>query len=377
MTWTVPLTNIEVTEPDVGAVLDCLESGWLTMGPRTAEFEDAAAEYLGARHVLAVSSGTAALHLALLAAGVGPGDEVIVPALTFVSSVSAARFVGAEPVMCEVRGPEDLNVDPEDVAVRITPRTRAVVAVHFAGYTADTAALSELCAAHDLALVEDACQALGAHDASGRRAGTVGALGCFSLFSKSQLFVGEGGLVATDDDGLADRVRLLRSHAMTSVTWDRHLGHAESYDVIDVGFNFRMDEPRAALGLSQLPRLDEELAGRRRLAARYRERLAGLDGLIVPWDDDAAARSAHYQFPAVLPDRDTRDEFRVTLRDHGVQTTWYPAVHRFSDLRAHFPGVALPRVDDAADRHCMLPLHASLTDGEVDTILGAVEEAVA
>jgi dTDP-4-amino-4,6-dideoxygalactose transaminase len=376
MTWTVPLTAVEPTETDVQAVLDCLGSGWLTMGPRTAEFEEALSEYLGVRHVAAVSSGTAALHLALLAAGVGPGDEVIVPALTFVASVSAARFVGADPVMCDVRGVEDLNLDPEDVAARITPRTRAVVAVHFGGYTADMAALGELCQAHDISLVEDACQALGAMDASGRRAGAVGRLGCFSLFSKSQMFVGEGGLVATDDDDLDGRVRSLRSHAMTSVTWDRHVGHAESYDVTGVGFNFRMDEPRAALGLSQLPRLDAEIAGRRRLAARYRERLAGLDGVILPWDDAAAQRSAHYQFPVVLEDRDARDAFRVTLRDHGVQSTWYPAVHRFSDLREHFPGVELPRVDAAADRHCMLPLHASLTDEEVATVLGAVEAAV-
>jgi dTDP-4-amino-4,6-dideoxygalactose transaminase len=377
VTWTVPLTAIELGEPDIEAVLDCLESGWLTMGPRTAEFEEAAADYLGARHVLAVSSGTSALHLALLAAGVGPSDEVIVPGLTFVASVSTVRFVGADPVMCEVRGPEDLNVDPEDVAARITPRTKAVVAVHFAGYSADMAALGGLCAAHDLVLVEDACQAMGGHDASGRRAGTVGTAGCFSLFSKSQLFVGEGGLVATDDDALADRVRSLRSHAMTSVTWDRHLGHAESYDVTGIGFNYRMDEPRAALGLSRLAHLDDEITGRRRLAARYRDRLDGLDGLIVPWDAEAAERSGHYQFPVVLPDRDARDDFRITLRDHGVQTTWYPAVHRFSEMREHFPGVSLPRVDDAADRHCMLPLHASLTDAEVETILGAIEEAVA
>ena len=195
--WRVPLTDVAVTEQDVQAVLECLESGWLTMGPRTLAFEQALADYVGARHAVTVSSGTAALHLAHLAAGIGPGDEVIVPAFTFVASAAAARYVGAEPVLCDVVSARDFNIDPEDAAARITPRTRAIVAVHFCGYPAALDPLRELCDAHGLVLIEDCAQAIGAlADDSGRQVGTVGELGAFSFFSKKQLCVGEGGMVS-------------------------------------------------------------------------------------------------------------------------------------------------------------------------------------
>ena len=273
--WQVPLTDIAMPEQDVEAVLDCLRSGWLTMGPRTKAFEEALARYVGTPHAATVSSGTAALHLACLAAGIGEGDEVIVPAFTFVASANAPRYVGAEPVLCDVLGPHDFNLDPEDVARRITPRTRAVVAVHFGGYPADVNALRSLCDDHGLLLIEDCAQAIGARlDDAGRQVGTVGELGCFSFFSKKQLCVGEGGMVSTAEEALDERVRLFRSHALTSSTWDRHRGHDPAYDVVDIGFNFRMDEPRAALGLSRLTRLDEDIATRRAIARAYRERLS-------------------------------------------------------------------------------------------------------
>ena len=324
-----------------------------------------------------MSSGTAALHLAARALGWGPGDEVIVPGLTFVASASAARFTGADPVLCEVRGPHDMNLDPDDVAARITPRTRAVVAVHFCGYPADVLALRECCDAHGLALVEDCAQAIGATvGESTRRVGTVGELGCFSLFSKKQLCVGEGGMVTTDDDALAGTVRSLRSHAMTTVTWDRHRGHADSYDITDIGFNYRLDEPRAALGLSRLTRLERDLAARRATVRAYRERLGSLPGLELAWTDEDVARSSHFAFPVLLADRDARDAFRQALREHGVQTTWYPALHSFSDYAARDPGLSLPAVEAAAERHCALPLSSQTTAAEVDAVVAAAEAAL-
>src|SRR5271167_46886 len=204
--WRVPLTTLAVPEEDVRAVLDCLESGWLTMGPRTQAFEAALADFVGSPHAVAVSSGTAALHLSCLAAGIGPGDEVIVPGFTFVASASAARYVGAEPVLCDVRSALDFNIDPDDAASRITPRTRAIVAVHFCGYPAEVAALRELCDRHGLILIEDCAQAIGARlDADGRQVGTVGELGAFSFFSKKQLCVGEGGMVSSATAALDER----------------------------------------------------------------------------------------------------------------------------------------------------------------------------
>ncbi|HEX4484117.1 MAG TPA: DegT/DnrJ/EryC1/StrS family aminotransferase [Solirubrobacteraceae bacterium] len=375
--WRVPLTDISVPEQDVQAVLDCLQSGWLTMGPRTKAFEQALSSFVGTPQAVTVSSGTAALHLSCLAAGIGPGDEVIVPAFTFVASASAPRYAGAEPVLCDVSSAHEFNIDPEDVARRITSRTRAVIAVHFCGYPAAIATLRKLCDEHGLILIEDCAQAIGATiDDAGRQVGTVGELGAFSFFSKKQLCVGEGGMVTSADEALADRVRLLRSHAMTSSTWDRHRGHDPAYDVVDVGFNYRLDEPRAAFGLSRLARLAESIEARRATVRAYRERLADVDGIELCFDDDAVERSSHFAFPVLLSDRETRDRFRDELKAGGIQTTWYPALHSFTEYRGYAPPEGLPNASEAADRHCALPLSATMSLDEVDTVVEVVRAFV-
>ncbi len=376
--WRVPLTDIAVTEEDVAAVAEVLRSGWLTLGPRTAEFESALAGHVGTPHAIAVSSGTAALHLACRAAGLGPGDEVIVPAFTFVASASAARYVGATPVFCDVRGPQDFNIDIDDARRRITPRTRAIIAVHFCGYTADVLALRELCDEHGLVLIEDCAQAICAQvDGDGRQVGTVGDLGAFSFFSKKQLCVGEGGMVTTADEELAARVKLLRSHAMTSGTWDRHSGRTDTYDVVDVGFNYRIDEPRSALGLSRLARLDGDIAKRRAIVETYRERLAGMPGLELAFSDEAVQRSSHFAFPVLLTDRAARDSFRDALKDAGVQTTWYPALHRFTGWADAAPAGGLPGCEQAAERHCAIPLSSTMDEQAVDTVVAVIGETLA
>jgi dTDP-4-amino-4,6-dideoxygalactose transaminase len=375
--WRVPLTDIVMAEEDVEAVMACLASGWLTMGPRTQAFEAGLAEFVDTPHAITVSSGTAALHLSCLAAGVGAGDEVIVPAFTFVASASAVRYAGAEPVLCDVTDSRHFNLDIEDVARRITPRTKAVIAVHFCGYPAEILALRELCDEHGLTLIEDCAQAIGATvDDAGRQVGTVGHLGAFSFFSKKQLCVGEGGMVTTADQDFADRVKLLRSHALTSSTWDRHRGHDPAYDVVDVGFNFRLDEPRAALGLSRLGRLGASLEARRASVRAYRERLAEIPGIELVFDDLAVERSTHFAFPVLLPDRVARDRFRDDLKDNGIQTTWYPALHRFTEYSRYAPADGLPRAAEAADRHCALPLSSTMTEAEIDTVVDVVRAAV-
>lgn len=376
--WRVPLTDIAMPEEDVQAVADCLRSGWLTLGPRTQAFEGALAKQVGTPHAIAVSSGTGALHLACRAAGLGHGDEVIVPAFTFIASASAARYVGATPVLCDVGGPHDFNIDLEDVARRITARTRAVIAVHFCGYPADVLALRELCDEHGLTLIEDCAQAICAVlDDSGRQVGTVGELGAFSFFSKKQLCVGEGGMVTTADDELAAKVRLLRSHAMTSGTWDRHSGRTDTYDVVGLGFNYRIDEPRAALGLSRLGRLDDDIAKRRAIVRSYREQLADTPGLELPWAEPAVERSSHFAFPVLLADREARDRFRDALKDDGVQTTWYPALHAFTECRHLAPAGGLPGAEEAAARHCALPLSSTMDEAAVAIVVEAVHKALA
>jgi dTDP-4-amino-4,6-dideoxygalactose transaminase len=379
--WRVPLTDIEVSEDDVQAVLECLHEGWLTMGPRTQRFEQELAESIGTPHAVTVSSGTAGLHLACQAAGLGPGDEMIVPAFTFVASASAARFVGATPVLCDILGPHDLNIDVEDVARRITPRTRAVMAVHFCGYPADVLALRELCDEHGLILIEDCAEAIGARvdmepTRPGRQVGTVGELGVFSFFSKNQLCVGEGGMVSTSDEELAKRVRLLRSHALTSGTWDRHRGHDPAYDIVDIGYNFRLDEPRAALGLSRMRRLEHDIAARRAVVRAYRERLAEMPGLEMPWEERAVELATHFAFPVLLADRTSRDRFREELKAGGVQTTWYPALQTFSEYRGAAPPDGLPRALEVSERHCMLPLSATMDEGDIDAVVETVLSCV-
>ena len=376
--WVVPLTDISISEEDVAAVMECLSSGWLTMGPRTAAFERALAEWTGAQHAVTVSSGTAALHLASLAAGLGPGDEVIVPSFTFVASAGGPRYTGATPVFCDVLSPQEFNLDPADVERRITPRTKAVVAVHFCGYPARVTELAQLCEERGLTLIEDCAQAIGASvDEHGRQVGTVGALGAFSFFSKKQLCVGEGGMVTSAAEELADRVRLLRSHAMTSSTWDRHRGHDPAYDIVDIGYNFRLDEPRAALGLSRLGRLAESLQARRVLVRAYRERLAGLQGLELCFDEQAVERSSHFAFPVLLADRAARDAFRDELKANGIQTTWYPPLHTFSEYRGTTAAGELPNATEVGERHCALPLSASMTIGDVEKVVEVVRAVVA
>ena len=372
----VPLFDLRLAEHEVAAVADCLLEGWLTMGPRTAAFERAFAEQLGTAHGVAVSSGTAALHLAHLAAGAGPGDEVIVPAITFVATAAAVRHCGATPVLADITGPQDLGLDPEDVASRITPRTRAVCVVHYAGYPAAVEAVRELCDEHDLALIEDAAHAPSALvAASERKVGTIGLASAFSFFSNKVLSCGEGGLLATDDPRVAERARSLRSHAMTAGTWDRHRGYAAGYDVVDVGFNYRLDEPRAALLLARLERLEDDIAQRRRLVRRYRELLAEVPGVSLPYEDADVERSSCYVQPVIVDPR-VRDDVREHMLDrHGVQTSvLYPAIHEFT---AYLGAAArLPRAERAARSQLTLPLFPHLTHEQQDRVVGALRQGL-
>ncbi len=371
--WDVPLTDVALTEADIDAFLDCLRDGWVTMGPRTQQFETEFAARFGARHAVAVSSGTAALHLALQAAGLKTGDEVLVPAMTFVAGPNAVRYCGATPVLIESRGANDLNIDPDDAARHVGPRTRAVLATHWMGYACDLHALEQLCDRHGLLMIEDCAQSITATGADGRVTGAVGKAGCFSFFSKKQLSVGEGGMVITDDPQLAAKVRSLRSHAMTTVTWDRDRGYAESYDVVDFGFNFRIDEGRAALGLSRLPRLQDDVARRRELVGLYRDRLSGLSGVTVPWSEEDVKRSSHFGFPIVLETPALREHVRSELAAHRIQTTWYPAISNLSAYREHPPR---PRTEDLAARHLLLPLSSTFSGSEVEHVARRLTEIV-
>jgi len=373
--WRVPLSDLEVDDELVAVAEETLRSGWWSMGPRVADFEEAFAAYVGTRYAFAVSSGTSALHLALAACGCGPGDEVIVPSLTFVAAANTVRHAGAEPVFCDVQSEVDLNLDVASVEAAIGPATKAIAVLHYGGHPCDMEHVLELAREHDLVVVEDAAHALGA-SLEGRMCGAIGAAGCFSFFSNKNLPIGEGGMVVTDDDGIAEQIRLLRSHGMTTLTWDRHRGHAHSYEVVTSGFNYRLDELRAALGLVQLRRLDDGNAAHGRYVARYRERFGGVAGLTMPFAPTGAdIRSAHHLAVVVLPEGTNREQLRTNLKSDGIQTSvHYPPVHTFSAFSGVARPVPLTVTERLAPRLLTLPLYPGLGEERVDVVAHALIE---
>lgn len=374
----IPVFDVRVEDEDLTAVEQVLRSGWLSAGPRTEEFERAFAEHLGATHVLAVSSCTAALHLACIAAGIEPGDEVIVPSLTFVATANAVRYCGARPVFCDLVGGDgnDLNMDVELVESLVTERTKAVIPVHWAGYPVEIEALTSLCRQRGLELIEDCAHAPWAQYGD-RQLGTFGLAGCFSFFPNKVLGVGEGGALCTDSDEVAERVRRLRSQGMTATTIDRHRGSAMSYDVVEVGFNYRFDDLRAALITPRFRRLGDEVQRRRQIIGRYRELLADADGIEIAYVGNDLSRSSCYLM-GVLVDPEVRSEVRARLRDeHGVQTTVYPATHELGGYVREFGEVSLPRTEDAAARLFSIPLFPHMTDELQQQVATAVRAAVA
>jgi dTDP-4-amino-4,6-dideoxygalactose transaminase len=371
----VPLVDVDVDQGLLEAANDVLASGWWSMGSKVDEFETAFAGFVGAKHAVAVSSGTAALHLAVLAAGFGFGDEVIVPSLTFAAAGNCVAVAGARPVFCDIRGAHDLNLDPADVEAAAGPATRAVIVLHYGGFPCDMEAVLDVADRHQLVVIEDAAHAPGA-SLRGRPCGTLGHLGCFSFFSNKNLPIGEGGMVVTDDDRLAERIRLLRSHGMTTLTWERHRGHAPAYDVVVPGLNYRMDEVRAAVGLVQLGRLLERNAARAAVAVRYREALDGVAGLSIPFDPaDTSHRSSHHLSVVVLPPGSDRDRVRQQMAAEGVQTSvHYPPLHRFSAYQDQ--PRALPATETVADRILTLPLYPHLPEGSAELVVNALLRAV-
>jgi dTDP-4-amino-4,6-dideoxygalactose transaminase len=377
-TYPIPLFDLRLDDAQIIEVEEVLRSGWLSMGPKVEAFEAEFAEHLGVAHTVAVNSGTAALHLAYLAAGIGPGDEAIVPGITFVASAAAVRYCGGTPVLADIVGDGDLSLDPDDVAARITPRTKAVCVVHYGGYAGPIDPLLDLCESHGLTLIEDAAHSPSATlPGSDRKLGTFGLAATFSFFSNKVLSCGEGGLLATNDDQVADLARTLRSHGMTSTTWDRHRGGSASYDVTDLGFNYRLDEPRAALLSARLPGLAADIAERRRLTLLYRSLLGDHEGIALPYTDEQVGASSCYTMPVVLADGALRDPVQERLRDHHqIQTSvLYPSVDGFTAYRKG--QTRLPRCERLARSQLSLPLYPHLGDDGVKRVVDALGESLA
>jgi len=375
MKWKVTLSDLNFDQGERRVVDRVIRSKWLTMGETVQRLERDFARFVGAKHAVAVSSGTAALHLALIVLDLKPKDEVLVPALSFVASSNAVLYIGATPVFVDISSLDDLNLSPDDVERKITRRTKAIVIVHYGGYLADVEHIRKIARRHRLHLVEDSAHAVGA-SMNSRMAGTFGHIGCFSFFSNKNMATGEGGMLVTDDDGLARRLRLLRSHGMTSMTLSRHQGHAHTYDVVDLGFNYRMTEISAALGILQLKKLKSGNRKRKALTDLYMSHLEGIRGLSIPFRDYQRG-SAHHLFPIILDRGANREKFMQLLRQKGIQTSiHYPPIHTFSYYRRNFHGrkVRLPLTEQVGQREVTLPLHPLLSKQDVVFVCNAVKE---
>jgi dTDP-4-amino-4,6-dideoxygalactose transaminase len=371
--WKIPLSDVDLGAEEREAVGRVVDSGWLTLGREVGAFESEFAAFCGADEAVAVANGTAALHLACLALGVGPGVEVIVPTLTFVASANAVALCGARPVFADSIGPDDLSIDPADVERRITPATRGVMCVHYAGYPCRMEALLEICERHGLFLIEDVAHAPGA-SWEGRTLGTIGDAGCFSFFGNKNMTTGEGGMVLARDPEVLAQIRLLRSHGMTTMSWDRFRGHASAYDVVRLGFNYRPSELTAALGRPQLGKLPANNERRNALIERYRARL-DQPGARTSMPFRGQVGSGHLAV-LVVERQEVRDPLREALADAGIQTSLhYPPVHLFDHYRSaygHAPG-DLPVAEDLARRCITLPLYPTMTHAQIDAVCDCVE----
>jgi dTDP-4-amino-4,6-dideoxygalactose transaminase len=367
---------LSVAEPILGpeekAVLsEVIDSGWITMGERVRLFEQAFAKAHAAADCVAVSSCTAGLHLIMNALGLGPGDEVLVPAMTFVASVNCVLYVGATPVFVDIESNDVPLMSLDDAAAKCTERTKAVIMVHYAGYLAEPSRWRDFAAEHRLMLVEDA-----AHCAGAAQAGSYGLAASFSFYGNKNMTTAEGGMVIASDPSLREQIRQMRGHALTSGTFQRHLGGPPTYDVTMLGYNYRLDELRAALGFVQLGHLNEWNEKRKLLTRLYRRMLKErVPDVGVPFA--AGGDSAHHIMPVLLPTNSDRRQVVDKLRAAGIQTAiHYPPAHLFSFYRSRFPSVRLPRTEEYAARELTLPLHPRLEEADLETITRSLADSL-
>jgi perosamine synthetase len=374
MEMRIPLSVPDITEADIAAVVDVLRTPRLSIGPRMEEFEQAVAGYVGVRHAVAVSSGTAGLHLSLRALGIGEGDEVILPSFTFIAVAHAVLYERAVPVFADI-DPVTLNLNPEKIEERITPRTRAIVVVHTFGYPANLGRILDIAARRDLPVIEDTCEAIGA-EYRGRKTGGIGRIGVFAFYPNKPITTAEGGMLVTDDANLAETFRALRNQGRQRDT-DGWFNHRL------LGYNYRLSELHCALGLSQMPRLEEILRRRMDRALEYSQKLRTISEVIAPQFECPEGRICWFAFVVRL-NGDFTQAHRDSIRDHMVKRSigcerYFAPIHR-QPLYARFAAGArgdLPVTEQVSARTLALPFFNALTNAQVAEVCETLREAIA
>ncbi|NQT73463.1 MAG: UDP-4-amino-4,6-dideoxy-N-acetyl-beta-L-altrosamine transaminase [Chloroflexi bacterium] len=370
--YVIPYARQSIDEQDVAAVCSVLRSDWLTTGPKVEQFEQAVADYVNAKHAVAVSSGTAALHAAMFALGVGPGDEVIVPPMTFAATANCVLYQGGTPVFADVEA-DTLLIDPAQVETNITAKTKAIIGVDYAGQPCDWDALREIADRHKLYLVDDGCHSLGA-EYKGKKIGTLTDFTVFSFHPVKHITTGEGGMITTDDEDLANRMRLFRNHGITSDFRDREIRGSWFYEMASLGYNYRLTDIQCALGLSQLKKLPDFLTRRREIAKIYNGTFDELEGISPLSVRDDVLHAYHLYVVRVSTDKCQCDRAQIfkELRENGIGVNvHYIPVYLHPYYRKHFgtrPGCC-PIAEKAYEEIISLPMFAGMTDDDVKEVI--------
>lgn len=374
---TIPLFDLNFGDEETEAVLRVLQSKWLTMGAETDEFEREFASYIGIKHAIATTNCTTALHLANIAIGLGRGDEVICPSLTFVATLNSILYTGATPVFADISSINDWTLSPEDITKHITSRTKAIMVMHYGGFSCDMDSIRKIAESHNLKIIEDAAHAPGSSYRD-KQLGSIGDVSCFSFFSNKNISTGEGGMLCTNDDAYAREARFMRSHGMTTGTVNRYRGHAFTYDVVRHGYNYRMDEIHAAIGRVQLRKLDIGNELRRCSAQYYRLRLSGLaPNITIPFQGYEFKPNYHI-FPILLKEGIDRYSLMKYLFERGIQTSiHYPPVHLFSYYHHKYGTQQLPLTEEIARREVTLPMYPSISKSNIDRVVEHMEAFLA
>jgi len=378
--WRVQLHKNNFDEREHQAVKEVLNSGWLTMSQKTFDFEAAFSVFLGANtQCLAVSSCTSALHMALLALGIKNGGEVITPALTFIADQNVVEMCGAKNVLADITSMEDWSVDPDDIEAKITASTKAVMIVHYAGFACDMERIAALCKKHNLFLIEDCAHTPGADYSGsskpGQPLGTFGDISAFSFFANKNIAIGEGGMAATRNTELLEKLKKLRSHGMSALSFDRYKGRAVSYDVESPGLNYRLNEIGSAIGLVQLEKLEDANNKRKALTEHYYKRLENLSSISIPYKDWTRGKSSYHIMPILLAENIDRAAVIESMKKNGVQTSiHYPAIQSFSAYKNK--AASTPKAEFVCAHELTLPLYPDMTFEEVDIVCDLLVKAV-